>query len=114
MNIDKLSKSTSNQPRKRTDPNAESQIVLEKKKVTSFEDLTEEDYKLLLRDRDTLAEELIFIRTSSQYTSHCYELLQKYENYAEKFLRELDANYEAGTKASAIVQEAIMEEMDVG
>lgn len=67
----------------------------------------------LVKERDLLAEEVTFTRAERKYTSHCYELLQKYEEYAEEFSQKLQKGYDSSLEANSIIQNSIFEEAAV-
>lgn len=73
-----------------------------------------EDFQVLelTKERDLLAEEIPFSKSASEYSSHCYAILRKYEQYAEEFHRELRANYENNQRVNAYVQDSVFRELE--
>ena len=115
MNINKLGANKGgDQNNSRKDNNRQSAVPIpEKKKVIDFHEVSEEQYYDVVKERDLLADEIIFTRSQTQYTSHCYDLLEKYEKYAEDFQGSLQNSYDATLKANSIIQDSIFNEIDV-
>ena len=123
MNINRLSNTgttplpqnrPTSKPFGKKDPNSQSGPEFRENYLANeFTDLKEEEYIELVKERDILAEEIIFVRSGSQYTSHCYDLLLKYEKYSEEFFEGLETRQKSTLKAVSSMQEGIFEEMEV-
>lgn len=116
MNVQKLNSGGLGQDlgRRKFDHNAQSMSeVAEKKKISEYLDITETEFIDLVNERDLLASEIIFTRNGAQYSSVCYDMLQKCEKTAEQFQTALQKRFDASLKANSVIQDSIFAEIEV-
>lgn|SRR3990167_4932627 len=111
MNVSKLKQGTG--PRDRNAQTVVQSDVQAKRRMIEYGDITEDEYYDLVRERDVLAQEVQFNRTSADYSAHCFQLLSKYEKYSVEFLDSLQQQYDSAAKTTVALHAAIFEEVEV-